>query len=149
VRPLLHLDSAGEQAVGGVDVAVAVEQVRGGRDRGGQRCDPIGVGLASTIQQLRRRAHVTCHIRTQVGCLGQSAAPLRTERTQLRGAKQCANRAGAVAAPQRQLRGLLEHVGDLLVRLDGRLGEMPDAALRLVRELAGERPVGAAPLVAG
>jgi hypothetical protein len=135
--------------VGSVDVTIAVQQVGGGRDRGDQRPCPLGVGPLRILQQLRHVAQVTGHVRAKVGGQGQPTTPLLATRAQLSGPKQRGNSPHGVPAAQGHVRDLLEQAGDLLVRPDGRFGQVPGATLRLIRALPGQHPVDPSALITG
>ncbi len=69
------VDGGGQQPVGGVDVAVAVEQVIGAGDGGRERTAGAGVGAAGLFQEAGGVAQVAGDDGSQVGGFGQPSAP--------------------------------------------------------------------------
>ena len=69
------VDGGDQQPVGGVDVAVAVEQVIGAGHGGRERAAGTGVGAAGLLQQPGGVAQVAGDDGAQVGGLGQPSAP--------------------------------------------------------------------------
>ncbi|MEV0492309.1 hypothetical protein [Streptomyces atratus] len=134
--------------MGGVDVAVAVEQVQRGGHRAGQgravRCGPAGV-----VQQAGYVAHPTGEDRPEVRRLGQPPGPLGGRRTQLGGAHERCHRVGPVAAPGADAGGVFEQGGDLLVGFDRGLRQVTGPLFGHAGPGLCERTVGAAALVAG
>jgi hypothetical protein len=147
-RRVRGVDRGHQQAVGGIDVTVAVEQSVRGRHRRGQRFADFRVGPAGVIEQARHVLQVIGHVRAEICRLGHPPAPVRAMRSQLGGPQQGGDGADRVAAAQRPPRRLLEQPGNLLVGSRRGLGEVPRAAFGLVRQLAREGLVGGAPLVA-
>ena len=148
-RPAWLLIAPTSSRWGSVDVPVAVEQSVRGRHRRRQRSADSRVGPAGVVEQLRRAPQVAEHIRADVGRQGRPPAAVRTLRAQLGRAQQRGHRADGVASPQDPLGRLVEQARDLLVRLDGRLREVPGAAFGLIRKLSREGPVRGTALGAG
>jgi hypothetical protein len=116
--------------VGGVDVAVAVEQVIGAGHGGRERAAGAGVGAAGLLQKTGGVAQVAGDDGSQVGGFGQPPAPALPGGAELGGAQQLGDSADGVAAPQVGVRDLLKERGDPFV---GFLGGLGQGARRVVR----------------
>ena len=68
-------DGGGQQPVSGIDVAVAVQQVKGACHRRRERTAGAWVGAAGLLKQARSVAQVAGDDGAQVGGLGQPRAP--------------------------------------------------------------------------
>ena len=128
--------------MGGVDIAIAVEQEIGGYHRRLQRLAGAGIGLTGLIEQPGHIAQITGHVGACVRGLGDPPAPVRPPRAEISGAKQCGDSSGSVTTLQHPLCHLLKHPGDLLVGSRRRLGEMPCLPIRLIRGQFREDPMG-------
>ena len=133
---VLLVDGGEQQPVGGVDVAVAVEQVVGARDGGRERAAGAGVGAAGLLKQAGGVAQVAGHDGAQVGGLRQPSAAAFPRGAELGGAQQLGDGADGVAAPQVGVGDLLKERGDALVGFFGGFCEVPGVSFGLAGESA-------------
>ena len=131
-RVVQLIDGGNQQPVGGVDVAVAVQQVIRARDGGLDRAAGAGVGAAGLLEQARSVAQVAGHDRAHVRGLRQPSAPALGGGAELRRAQQLGDGADGVASPQAGVGELLKERGDPRVGFLGRLREVPGVSLWLV-----------------
>jgi hypothetical protein len=130
--------------VGGVGVAITVEQVVGTRDRARQGASVLRVGPAGGIDESRDVAQVAGDSGTEVGGLGEAAAAIGPGRAQVGRAQQLADGAQRVAAEEVGVCDLLQECGDVLIGPGRGFGEVPGVARGIGRAAAGEDAVGAA-----
>src|ERR1022692_4386173 len=149
IRPGPDVDRAGEQPVRGVDVAISVQQHVRGRHRGRQRLAKFRVGAARGGEQLRDAADFPGRPRSEVGGLGEPAAPAGAARAQVSSAQQRGYRAVGITAPHQPVRHPLEQARYLLIGPGRRCGQVPCLPFRLIGEMVGQRPVGPPPVAAG
>lgn len=137
------LDRAHQEPVRRVDVTVPVDQQEGGRGRGVQRLLPgRGMHEPGAGEQARGVIQFTAGVHADVGRLGQTAALVGRVGTEPGGTGQCRHRAERVPASEPVAGRVLQQGGDLLVRADGSLPQMPGAALRPAFQRVGECLMG-------
>ena len=146
---VLLADGGEQQPVGGVDVAVAVQQVIRAGDGGRERAAGARVGAAGLLEQAGGVAQVAGHDGAQVGGLGQPPAAAFPRGAELGGAQQLGDGADRVAAPQVGVGDFLKERGDPLVGFFGGLRQVPGVPFGLAGESGGELGVGVAALLAG
>lgn len=140
VRAVLRLNRADQEAVGGVEVTVSVQQVGTGH-RGGERGAGVGINQAGPVQQLPDLAQVAGDVRSDVGGLRDPTTANPGLGSQIGGPQEGVHRSHGVAAAQHSAGGLLELAGHLLVWGEGRLGQVPRPTLGVVGRSLGDDPV--------
>lgn len=147
---VLHVDRAGEEAVGRVEVAFAAEEeVVGGGDGCYEGSGAAAVGAAGVFEEFGYVAQVAGEVGAEVGGFGDASAAFVAAGAEVCGAQECGDGAACVAAPQDGVCGLFEEGGDVFVGFDGGLGEVPGAPFGPVGGVFGKGVVDAAALVAG
>ncbi|MFE2094928.1 hypothetical protein [Streptomyces sp. NPDC059460] len=127
-----RLDRADQQPVGGVDVAIPVDQQERGRGRRVQRLSSGGgADEPGAREQPRGVVQFASGVHADVGRLGQPAALVGRRGAEPGRTGQRLDRAERVAASQAVAGGLLRQSRDRLVRAHGRLAQVPGAVLRL------------------
>ena len=145
-RVVKFIDGGDQQPVGGVDVAVAVQQVIRTRDGGLDRAAGAGVSAAGLPEQARSVAQVAGHDGAHVGGLCQPSAPAFGRGAELGRAQELGDGAHGVAPPQAGVGEFLKERGNPRVGFLGRLCEMPGVPFGLVGESGGELGMGVAAL---
>ena len=142
-------DGAHQQVMGGVDLALLVEEVVGAGNGAGQPAGVSRVGVPRGVEQRADVAQVAGGRLAEIGGLREAAGPIRSGRAQLGGAKELADGAYRVAAPQVDVRDVLQQRGDRFVRPGRGLGEMPSPARVVGAAVAGQGAMDGAALVGG
>jgi hypothetical protein len=114
------------------NIALPVQEQKSGGDRRFERSSPPWISLPGVAEKLRRIAQSPSDIHTDVGRLGEPSAAIRSPRARIGSPEQCRHRADGVAPAQRTPAGGLEQGGDMLVRIDGGIGQMPGLPLGLI-----------------
>ena len=133
--------------MGGLDVAVAIEQVVGARDRTGQRAPVLRVGPAGGVHQGRNVAQVAGHGGAQVCGLREATAAVGAGRAEVGRTQQLADGAERVTAEEVGVRDLLQEGGNVFIRPGGGLGQVPGVARRVVDAPSSEDAVRLSALV--
>ena len=115
-----------------VDVAIGVEQHRGGGACGLQRSDEFWIGPTEVVQQPCGAAQLARDVHADVRGGGKPPVAVRAKWAELGGPRQRRDASHAVTSGTNALRRPFEQGGDLFVGLDRRLGEMPRAPVRLI-----------------
>ena len=124
--------------MGRLRVAVAVEEEIGGGGRRAQRLAEGGIPATSVAQQLRRAVELSGGVGADVRRVGQPPAPVRRVRAEIGRPQQPGDGANDVAALQGVTGAVLDRGGDILVRREGRFGEVMASPFRLIRIPLGQ-----------
>jgi hypothetical protein len=135
--------------MGGVHIALAVEESTGRGGGGGQGVGAGRVGVVGVVQQCAHVAEIAGDVGAQAGRLRQPTGLVRAGAAQLRGAQQGGDGADGVTAAQGAVGHLVQQGGDLVVGADGRVGEVPGPVLGALGEFGGERQLRPPAFLAG
>ncbi len=127
------LHSRDEQAVGSVDVAVAVEKGRGGGCGGSQARAEVGIGDARCRQHLSDGGQVAGYLRAQPRCLRDSSRAVGVRLAQRGGANQRLDRSKSVTSAKGSPCSTFEQVGHLVISGGRRFGQVPRRSLQTIR----------------